>query len=129
MAAAGGEREQAVRAVCSVLRQLRYGYRRGRGDLPGRPDIVLPRWRLAVFVVDCGRYPHPGCPRRAAEPCAGDGNRQLAQDCGALGALGWETLVIQECEAAEPTVLGYRVDVAVRGNLVAPTPRPAEPTA
>jgi DNA mismatch endonuclease (patch repair protein) len=38
---------------------LRFGLH--RKDLPGRPDIVLPRWRSAVFVHGCFWHRHPGC--------------------------------------------------------------------
>src|SRR5690606_42154532 len=32
-----------------------------RKDLPGRPDLVLPKFRLAVFVHGCFWHRHPGC--------------------------------------------------------------------
>jgi DNA mismatch endonuclease (patch repair protein) len=40
-----------------------YRFRLHRRDLPGRPDIILPRYRLAVFVNGCfwhGRVPPRG---------------------------------------------------------------------
>jgi DNA mismatch endonuclease, patch repair protein len=42
-------------------------FRLHRRDLPGRPDIVLPRWRTVVFVHGCFWHRHPGC-RKAAVP-------------------------------------------------------------
>jgi DNA mismatch endonuclease (patch repair protein) len=36
-------------------------YRLHRKDLPGKPDIVLPRWRAAVLVHGCFWHWHQGC--------------------------------------------------------------------
>ncbi len=37
-------------------------FRLHAGDLPGRPDIVLPKWRAAIFVHGCFWHAHKGCP-------------------------------------------------------------------
>ena len=39
--------------VRSLLHRLGYRFRLHRRDLPGSPDIVLPRYRTLVFVHDC----------------------------------------------------------------------------
>ncbi len=38
-------------------------FRLKRRDLPGSPDLVFPRYRLAVFVHGCFWHRHPGCVR------------------------------------------------------------------
>lgn len=53
--------------VRSLLHRLGYRFRLHRRDLPGRPDVVLPRYRVAVFVHGCFWHRHPGC-RKAALP-------------------------------------------------------------
>jgi DNA mismatch endonuclease (patch repair protein) len=113
--------EAALRTVRSVLHRLGYRFRLGGGGLPGSPDVVLPRWRLAVFVADCRSHPHGDCrcSGGAAPADGGAAAARLAQACEELGRLGWETLVVQACEAEAPEALGYRLDIALQGRLVA----------
>ena len=78
-------------------------------ELPGTPDIVLPRFKAVVLVHGCFWHRHPGC-RFAAVPASRqefwsrkfDGNvRRDAQKSEALEAMGWRPLVIWECETRD----------------------------
>lgn len=82
-------------------------------DLPGRPDIVLPARRAAVFVHGCFWHQHPGC-REAVMPSTRpefwankfDANR--TRDARAIQALqdaGWNTFVVWECQARDELAL------------------------
>jgi DNA mismatch endonuclease (patch repair protein) len=74
-------------------------------SLPGTPDLVLPKYNLAIFVHGCFWHQHPGC-RFATMP---DENREkwerkfaenLARDQRQLAALvneGWRVLIVWEC--------------------------------
>ncbi len=53
------------RRVRSDLHRAGYRFRVHRRDLPGSPDIVLPKFRTAIFVHGCFWHGHEGC-RRAA---------------------------------------------------------------
>lgn len=86
-------------------------FRLYRKDLPGSPDLVLPRWRLAVFVHGCFWHRHAAC-RRASVPSTrpefwqAKFDRNQARDhrvATKLHALGWRVLVIWECECREPS--------------------------
>jgi len=76
-----------------------------RSKLPGRPDIVLPRFRVAVFFHGCFWHGHEGCPLFRLPGTRTDfwrakieGNR--ARDARVLGALaeaGWRVAVVREC--------------------------------
>src|SRR4051812_46999863 len=49
-------------AVRSLLHRMGCRFRLHRGDLPGKPDIVLPGRRAVVFVHGCFWHRHAGCP-------------------------------------------------------------------
>ena len=77
-----------------------------RRDLPGQPDIVFPRERLAVQVRGCFWHQHEGC-RHARIPETNRGywapklDRTVSRDAtsdAALRELGWELRVVWECE-------------------------------
>ena len=57
------------RAVRVMLRSIAPGYRLHRADLPGKPDIVYGRRKLAIFVHGCFWHGHE-CPRGARMPKA-----------------------------------------------------------
>jgi len=44
-----------------------YRFRLHRSDLPGKPDIVLPKHQVCIFVHGCFWHRHPGC-KRATTP-------------------------------------------------------------
>lgn len=94
------------RHVRSMAHGLGLRFRLGRKDLPGSPDIVFPKHRLAVFVHGCFWHHHEGCPRATIPKTRPDfwtkklkGNverdRKAVQS---LNKLGWRVLVIWECE-------------------------------
>jgi DNA mismatch endonuclease, patch repair protein len=91
-------------------------YRLNRKDLPGKPDIVLPGRRLAIFVHGCFWHGHD-CARGARVPKANRDYwvakvaRNRARDTasrGALAALGWRVETIWECEMKDGGALEAR---------------------
>lgn len=89
----------------SLLHRKGYRFRIHARGLPGTPDFVLPRWRVAVQVHGCFWHRHPGC-RKASTPAANAEfwqekfRKNVARDEAALQALhamGWRTLVVWEC--------------------------------
>ena len=77
-------------------------------DLPGRPDIVLPKYRTAIFVHGCFWHRHAGC-RFAYQPTSRpafweaklDGNAvRDVRDEAKLVAIGWRVLTVWECETS-----------------------------
>src|SRR5579872_2867290 len=53
--------------VRSALHKMGYRFRLQRKDLPGTPDIVLPKHRIVIFVHGCFWHQHPSC-KRATKP-------------------------------------------------------------
>lgn len=92
-------------------------FRLHRRDLPGKPDIVFPRHRLAILVHGCFWHQHEGC-RLASKPksrieywtpkLSGNVRRDLKAQA-ALRALGWRVEIIWECEARSAKAIDARL--------------------
>jgi len=91
--------------VRRVLHRLGYRFRLHRRDLPGVPDIVLPKHRIAVFVHGCFWHQHT-CPlgklpksnRRYWVPKLRANAKRHAKHAVELRKLGWKVIVLWECE-------------------------------
>lgn len=86
-----------------------FRYRLHVKALPGKPDIVLPKYRSAIFVHGCFWHLHPGC-KDAVMPKSNrkfwetklDGNRARdKRNAAALTRSGWRWAVIWECTLRE----------------------------
>jgi DNA mismatch endonuclease (patch repair protein) len=91
--------------VRSALHAAGFRFRLHRKDLPGTPDILLPKHRLAIFVHGCFWHRHEGCPK-ASTPKSNKEfwdnkfNQNVERDNKARMALekmGWRVLIIWEC--------------------------------
>lgn len=100
--------------VRSILHRMGYRFRLHRKDLPGRPDIVLPKFRTVILVHGCFWHRHESCPRAAVPSTRRDFwkakfERNVKRDeevQGALRALGWRVIVVWECEVADDDLPG-----------------------
>jgi DNA mismatch endonuclease (patch repair protein) len=106
MAAIKGAHTKPETIVRRALYALGYRYRLHRKDLPGKPDIVLPRLRIVIFVHGCFWHSHD-CrwgrviPKTRAEFWADKRNGTVERDNRkerALEELGWRVLTVWECE-------------------------------
>jgi len=105
------------RVVRSLLHRLGYRFRLHRRDLPGSPDIVLPRHRAVVFVHGCFWHRHRGCrfaytPKTRQQFWMQKFRENQARDERArrkLRRMGWRVLVVWECQTARPDRLGSRL--------------------
>lgn len=103
--------------VRRTLHALGLRFRLHRKDLPGTPDIVLPRFRTAVFVHGCFWHRHPQC-SRATTPktrldfwqAKFDGNVERDErKTRELIDMGWRVLTIWECETKDAAELTGRL--------------------
>lgn len=109
-------------AVRSALHSLGYRFRLHRKDLPGRPDIVLPKYRTVVLVHGCFWHRHPGCkytynPKSRVEFWQKKFNQNVARDHAVDSALkmaGWNVLVVWECETRDLKALRDHLKHALR---------------
>jgi DNA mismatch endonuclease (patch repair protein) len=113
--------------VRSLLHGMGYRFRLQRTDLPGTPDIVLPRFKTAVFVHGCFWHRHSGC-KRATTPASNETywNAKFARTVLRdeknkiiLEADDWRVLVIWECELKDITALRLRIHSFFEENSVA----------
>jgi len=110
-------------SVRRIVHGMGYRFRLHRKDLPGRPDIVLPRHRAVIFVHGCfwHRHEEPSCalarmPKSRLEfwePKLEANRLRDIRTKEALEAAGWRVLVIWECEVKDP----FRISGTVREFL------------
>ena len=112
------------RIVRSFLHQLGCRFRLHRRDLPGSPDIVLPKHRIAVFVHGCFWHQHRGC-RKARRPTSNTGywNQKLDENIlrdkrqiRELKKLGWQVIVVWQCETQNIKQLSRKLAISPYEN-------------
>jgi DNA mismatch endonuclease (patch repair protein) len=107
-----------------MLHRLGFRFRLHRKDLPGKPDIVLPRLNTAVFVHGCFWHAH-GCkigrpPKTRPEfwlPKLERNRIRDAENEAALIAQGWTVLTVWQCEIRDPNAVEARIRENLRGPL------------
>lgn len=95
----------------SVLHAQGFRFRIQRKDLPGKPDIVLPKYKTIIFVHGCFWHRHPGCkyaytPKSNVEFWKNKLEGNVARDRitkEKLEALQWRVLIIWECQISDLT--------------------------
>ena len=110
MAAIHGKDTKPEIRVRSALHALGYRFRLHSKKLPGKPDVVLPKHHLVIFVHGCFWHSH-SCRYGSVVPAtraefwsakrAGTVERDAKKD-EALRALGWRVVTIWECETKSP---------------------------
>lgn len=105
-------------AVRSILHKMGYRFRLHRRDLPGSPDIVLPKYKAAIFVHGCFWHRHKGCdlaymPKSNTQFWRRKFLENIQRDELAiyqLAKLGWSVIIVWECELKSPNALADRLD-------------------
>ena len=100
-----------------LIYSMGYRYRLHRKDLPGKPDIVFSSRRKVLFIHGCFWHGH-GCKRGARVPKTnreywekkiGRNQARDVKNKAALQALGWEVLIIWECQIKDEAALKQRL--------------------
>lgn len=101
-----GKNTKPEEIVCKYLFSQGYRYRKNVATLPGKPDIVLKKYRTCIFVNGCFWHKHVGCkyfvwPKSNAEfwkqKIEGNVERDKRQQTK-LEANGWNVIIIWECQ-------------------------------
>ena len=113
MSAIRGKNTKPEMRVRSLLHSLGFRFRLHRKDLPGKPDIVLPKYRTAIFVHGCFWHCHD-CPYGRVIPAtqrefwAAKRRANVERDARKRSELerdGWKVFVIWECQIKQDKYL------------------------
>ena len=111
MAKIGGKDSVIELRVRRLLFSLGYRYRLHAAKLPGKPDIVFPGRRKAIFVHGCFWHGHDEC-KRAKIPAQNEDfwRRKIAGNVARdqevlknLSEIGWRALIVWGCEVRSDT--------------------------
>lgn len=107
-------------AVRSLLHRMGYRFRLHRRDLPGTPDIVLPGRNTIVFMHGCFWHGHVCKRTKMPKSRVGYWNEKIdanrlkdARNRRKLKALGWNVVVVWECELKRPNQLAEKLRQAI----------------
>ena len=109
-------------ALRRELHRLGFRYRLHGASLPGRPDLVLRKYKSVVFVHGCFWHRHDGCkiasiPKSNTEFWLQKFERNIARDrrvCLLLASEGWRVFVVWECELSPRKVSETAKHLAMR---------------
>ena len=119
MAHIKGKDTKPEKLVRSILHGMGYRFRLHCKQLPGKPDIVLPKYKAAVFVHGCFWHRHEGCKnatlpktrREFWEKKFAENVHRDKNTAKLLEQLGWTVLVIWECELKNIEALRKKLSV------------------
>ena len=115
--------------VRKALHAMGYRFRLNQKNLPGKPDIVLAKHRLCIFIHGCFWHQHPGC-KRSTMPATNrvfwieKFNKNKARDHVVetqLKTLGWRMTVVWECETKNPQTVAAAIKRCFSGTLATAT--------
>ena len=117
MASVGSKDTKPELAVRRLLHRLGYRYRLHRTELPGTPDICFPSRKKAIFIHGCFWHRHEGCsrttvPKTRTSFWEDKFNKNIVRDRSnlkILGGLGWDTMIVWECETTDIEALEFRL--------------------
>ena len=106
MSHVSGKNTKPELMVRSLLHNMGYRFRLHRNDLPGKPDITLPKYKKIILVHGCFWHGHTDCPR-AKRPTTNKNfwreklDKNIERDktiIDNLKHLGWDILTVWTCE-------------------------------
>jgi len=122
-----GKNTKPELSVRSFLHKHGFRFRLHRKDLPGCPDIVLPKYRTAIFVHGCFWHHHLGCkyaylPKSNREFWNSKFKKTVERDSSTVERLkhtGWNVLIVWECQCKKSSNLKNALAplFAIRGGI------------
>lgn len=119
-----GQNTKPELVVRSLLHRMGYRFRLHKADLPGKPDIVLSRYKAVIFVHGCFWHRHKDCKFAYTPKTRTDfwlkkleanviRDQQVKAD---LEQLGWRVITVWECELRTSEHLSVRLTAGINGN-------------
>lgn len=111
-------------AVRKFIFSLGYRYRINKRILGTRPDIILTKWKLCIFVHGCYWHRHKNC-KLASNPKSNqefwnkkfnDNIKRDKKNILALHNSGWKTAIIWECAVRDGTFLKKDLRKLIQDN-------------
>jgi DNA mismatch endonuclease, patch repair protein len=104
--------------IRSIIHRMGFRFRLNRLDLPGKPDIVLPKYHKVIFVNGCFWHGHLNCPRGKRPTTNIDfWSKKLdanilrdTKNVDLLKKLGWDVLVLWQCELNNEKIILARIN-------------------
>lgn len=118
-------------ALRKALHRLGFRFRVHRTGLPGKPDMVLAKYRTVIFVHGCFWHRHPGCkvattPKSNTEFWTDKFSRNVTRDMRVTKQLedeGWRVITVWECEVDNSTKAAYMaIEIATKLRAIIPIP-------
>lgn len=121
----------------SMLHRAGYRFSLHRKDLPGKPDIVLRKYKTVIFVHGCFWHRHKNCkiastPKSNTEFWEAKFERNVSNDRKhkrTLKKLGWKVIVVWECELKNPGKVMARLRKELVADKIIQYPVEKEPVA
>lgn len=112
-----GQNTKPELVVRSLLHRLGYRFRLHRTTLPGKPDIVLPRFKTVLFVHGCFWHRHKDCrfaytPKSRTDFWLKKLESNVLRDIKVksdLETLGWRVITVWECELRDMDQLSIKI--------------------
>ncbi len=112
MSRIGGKDTKPEIMVRKFLHANGFRYRIHVKDLPGKPDIVLPKYKTVIFVHGCFWHAHEGCDKFSIPETRSDwwkkklfrNKERDIENQSALKDQGWNVVIVWECEIKNKTV-------------------------
>ena len=116
--------------IRSILHKSGFRFRIQRKDLPGKPDIVLPKYKTIIFVHGCFWHQHEGC-KKALPPKSNVSfwlekfRKNKERDRKVIRTLqesGWKVIVVWQCEIPKiknnPEIIKKLISEGVDENFI-----------
>src|ERR1700733_12819 len=110
MSAVRGKNTTPEILVRRAAHRLGLRFRLHERQLPGRPDLIFPKWKTTVFVNGCFWHGHTGCSRAKLPKSRLDFWRRKRREnarrdrvnYARLAKAGWRVVILWECELGRP---------------------------
>jgi len=110
------------KTVRSALHRMGFRFSLHRSDLPGKPDIVLPKHQTVVFVHGCFWHRHKNCkyaytPKSRQKFWLGKFRKNMFRDIRTKKVLrenGWKVITLWECWTEKPELLARKLKILIK---------------